>query len=151
MAGLQQQEEALLERQGQEHRAAEVARAALALAPQVRRIAARGTVEEKRTFLRAFVHGIEFDPESRRGVASFYAVPALGSGGGPARGGGTRSEPATTDSGDDGAERPPEGMSSLPMQNVGARYTQKRTAPGEGGSSLIMVAGAGFEPATSGL
>ena len=148
---LQQQEAALLESQGREHQAEELARAALALVPQVTRISEHGTVEEKRTFLRAFVREIEFDPASRSGTAYFYAVPAFGGEGGPGRGGGTRYHQHHADSPPETPGSPSEAASSLPIRNVATRYTQERTAPEGGGSSLIMVAGAGFEPATSGL
>jgi len=140
---LQQQEEALLEQQGRECQAAELVQAALALAPQVDQIARFGTVDEKRTFLRAFVREIEFDPRSRSGTAYFWAVPDAGGGMVPDPGGGTRSQPATMDSGAEGSRAAQDAKSSLPLRNVGTRYAPKRTAPGEGGSSLIMVAGAG--------
>ena len=71
MAALQQQEEALLEQQGHEAQAAELAKAALALAPQVDQVARSGTVEEKRTLIRAFLRVLEFDPTTRKGVAHF--------------------------------------------------------------------------------
>jgi DNA invertase Pin-like site-specific DNA recombinase len=148
---LKQQEEALQERQGQECQAAELAQIALALAPRVEQISRFGTVEEKRVFVRAFVREIEFDPVSRTGTAYLYAVPALDGDLGPAPGGGTRYHPIHADSPEEGAGGAPRAMSSLPIRNVGTRYAQKRTALGEDGSSLIMVAGAGFEPATSGL
>ncbi len=148
---LGQQEAALLERQGQEHQAEELARAALALVPQVQRIAEHGTVEEKRTFVRAFVKEIEFDPRSRTGTGYFYAVPLLGGDDGPGRGGGTRYHQHHADSPPETPGGTSEAESSLPIQNSATRYIPKRTAPEEGGSSLIMVAGAGFEPATSGL
>ncbi len=139
---LKQQEEALLERQGRDSQAAELAQAALALAPQVEQIAQHGTVEEKRVFLRAFVREIEFDPASRTGTAYLYAVPALDGDLGPDRGGGTRYQPATTDLAPEGSGLPSDAKSSLRLRNVGTRYAQKRTAPEGGDSSLIMVAGA---------
>ena len=148
---LQRQEEALLEQQGQECQAAELVQAALALAPQVDQVARLGTVEEKRTFVRAFLRGIEFDPQSHTGTAYFWAVPDAGGGMVPEPGPGTRYEPATTNFSEDDTRLPSAEKSSLRLRNVGARYAQKRTAPGGGDSSLIMVAGAGFEPATSGL
>ncbi len=66
-----------LEQQGRECQAAELAQAALALARQVDRVAAFGTVDEKRAFIRAFLRNIEFDPQTRTGTAYFYAVPSL--------------------------------------------------------------------------
>ncbi len=141
MMELQQQEEALLERQGREVQAAGLAQAALALAPQVDRIARFGTVEEKRIFIRAFLRGIEFDPASRTGTAYFYAVPSVTGDMGPEEDGGTRYQPTTTESAAEVSEGGPEGKSSLRLRNVGARYAQKRTAPAGGDSSLIMVAG----------
>jgi len=143
---LQQQEEALLEQQGRECQAEELAQAALALAPQVDQIARFGTVDEKRTFLRAFVREIEFDPQSRSGTGYFYAVPVLGEEGEPGLGGGTRSQPATMDSGAEGSRAAQDAKSSLPLRNVGTRYAPRRTTPEEGGSSLAMVAGAEFVP-----
>jgi hypothetical protein len=144
MVELQQQEEALLERQGQECQAAELAQAALALAPHVDQVGRFGTVEEKRTFIRAFVREIEFDPESRTGTAYFYAVPSVTGDIRPDPGGGTRYHPIHADSPEDDAGGASDAMSSLRLRNVGARYAQKRTALGEDGSSLIMVAGAGL-------
>ncbi|MCJ7751396.1 MAG: recombinase family protein, partial [Armatimonadetes bacterium] len=96
--GLQQQEEALLEQQGRECQAGELARAALALAPHVDQVARFGIVEEKRVFIRAFLREIEFDPRTRTGTAHFYAVPSMSGDIGPDPGGGTRFEPATSDS-----------------------------------------------------
>ncbi|HUW11919.1 MAG TPA: hypothetical protein VM537_19490, partial [Anaerolineae bacterium] len=101
-------------------------------------------VDEKRTFLRAFVREIEFDPRSRSGTGYFYAVPVLGEEGGPGLGGGTRSQPATMDSGAEVSKAAQDAKSSLRLRNVGTRYAPKRTAPEGGGSSLTMVAGAGF-------
>ena len=143
-AQLQSQEEALLEQQGRECQAAELVQAALALAPQVDQIARFGTVDEKRTFVRAFLRGIEFDPESRTGTAYFWAVPEASGGTAPDPGDGTRYEPATTDSGGDASGLTSAAESSLRLRNESARYAQKRTALGEDGSSLIMVAGACF-------
>jgi hypothetical protein len=140
---LEEQEAALQGQQGQEHQAEELARAAFALAPQVKQIAAHGTVEEKRTFLRAFVKEIAFDPASRTGTGYFYAVPLLDGDGGHDGGGGTRYHQHHADSPPEEPEGTSGAGSSLPLQNVGTRYTPRRTAPGEGGSSLIMVAGAG--------
>ena len=151
MVELQQQEEALLEQQGRECQAAELAQAALALAREVDQVVASGTVDEKRTFIRAFLREIEFNPQSRTGTAYFYVVPSGSGDTGPDPSGGPRYEPATTDSNAEGAGVPSGQMSSLLLRNDDTRYAQKRTAPAEGGSSLIMVAGAGFEPATSGL
>jgi phosphotransacetylase len=74
---LEQQEDVLLEQQGRECRAAELAQAALALAREVAQIAACGTVEEKRTFVRAFLREIELDPQARTGTACFCAVPSV--------------------------------------------------------------------------
>jgi hypothetical protein len=141
---LEQQEEALLEQQGRECQAAELARVALALARDVDQVAACGTVEEKRTLIRAFLRVLEFDPESRTGTAYFYAVPSVNGDTAPDPGAGTRSEPATTDSDAERSERPSDGMSSLRLRDDDARYAQKRTAPRGGGSSLIMVAGARY-------
>ncbi len=144
LVGMQQQEETLLEQQGREGQAGELAQVALALAPQVDQIARLGMVEEKRIFIRAFLREIEFDPRSRTGTAYFYAVPSVTGDIRPDSGSGTRYEPATTDSDEKGPERRLEGQSSPRLRSVGTRYTQKRTAPTEGDSSLIMVAGAGF-------
>ena len=138
-------EEALLEQQGRECQAAELAQAALLLAREVDQIAALGTINEKRTFVRTFLREIEFDPQTRTGTAHFHAVPSVNGDTAPDPGAGTRSEPATTDSDTEGPESPSDGKSSLRLRNDDARYAQKRTAPRGGGSSLIMVAGAGFE------
>ena len=142
LAELEQQEAALLERQGREYQAEELAQAALALAPQVT-TNSRSMGRSRRSALscRAFVHEIVFDPESRTGTAYFYAVPVLGGEDGPGGAGGTRYHQQHANLAPDERKGPSEPASSLPIRNVGTRYTQKRTAPGEGGSSLIMVAG----------
>jgi len=88
--------EALLEQRGRRVEAADLARAAPALAPQVGQIAQLGTVKEMRTLIRAFLREIEFDPESRTGTACFYAVPSTNGEAGPDPGAGTRYEPTTT-------------------------------------------------------
>jgi DNA invertase Pin-like site-specific DNA recombinase len=151
LVDLQQQEDALLEREGRECQAEALARAALDLVPQVSHVAQFGTVEEKRTFLRAFVREIVFDPTSGTGTGYFYVVPLFDGDGGPDRGGGTRYHQVRADSPPEAREGHSKAMSSPLLRNADTRYTTKRTAPGEGGSSLTMVAGAGFEPATSGL
>ena len=82
-----------------------------ALAEQVLRymadfekVMAEGTVDEKRTFIRAFARRIALDPEAGTGRAELYALP---------------------------------------------RFTALPAGAGNAAnSSLIMVAGAGFEPAT---
>ena len=98
-----------LEQQGRECQAAELAQAALALAGEVDRVSAHGTVDEKRAFIRAFLREIEFDPQSRTGTAYFYAVPSVNGDAAPDPGGGTRYEPPTTGSGVDGSESPSDG------------------------------------------
>ena len=110
--------------------------AALALAPQVDQVTRFGRVDEKRTFIRAFLREIGFDPRSRTRTAYFWAVPEAGCG--------TRYEPATTDFAADDTRLPSAAKSSLRLRSESARYAQERTAPGGGVSSLIMVAGAGF-------
>ena len=142
--GLRQEEEALLERQGQECQAEELAQAALALAPQVDQVARFGTVEEKRTFIRAFLRNIDFDPATNSGTAHLWAVPTVGQDGGDGGGRSIRFEPATTDSASEGSGRAAGAMSSLPLRNVVARSQQKRRAGQAGASSFHMVAGAGY-------
>ena len=142
---LEQQEEALLEQQGRECQATELAQAALALARSVDQVAAFGTVDEKRTFIRAFLREIEFDPRTRTGTAYFYAVPSANGDTAPDPGGGTRYQPPTTDSSTEGAGLDPDEKTSLLLRNDDTRYAQKRTALGKDGSSLIMVAGARYE------
>jgi len=112
--------------------------AALALAPQVDQVTRFGRVDEKRTFIRAFLREIGFDPRSRTRTAYFWAVPEAGCG--------TRYEPATTDFAADDTRLPSAAKSSLRLRSESARYAQERTAPGGGVSSLIMVAGAVFVP-----
>jgi site-specific DNA recombinase len=70
-------------------------------------VAATGTVDEKRRFLRAFTRCVEIDPDSGRGRAELYSLPMI---------------------------------TASPAEANDAEKT-----------SLIMVAGAGFEPAASGL
>ena len=71
------------------------------------KVVAQGTVEEKRTFLRAFTNRVEIDPDRKVGRAELFALPRI--------------------------------QASSPVGNDALN------------SSFQMVAGAGFEPATSGL
>ncbi len=71
------------------------------------RVYTEGTVEEKRTFLRAFIRRVELDPETGKGRLEIFSLPRI-------------------------QALPPDGDNAS-------------------NSSLILVAGAGFEPATSGL
>ena len=68
------------------------------------KVLAEGTIDEKRSFMRAFTKEIELDPQTGKGRAQLFMLP----------------DPAAA----------------------------TRNAPATANSSLIMVAGAGFEPAT---
>ncbi len=142
---LDQQEAVLQEQQDRVRRAAELAHTAMRLVWRVRELSQVGTVEEKRTLIRAFLRNIDFDPATRTGTAYFWAVPSVGQGGEEGgRGRGTRSGPAIMDSGEDGPGGAAGGMSSFPVRNAGARYKEKRRAASGRASSFPMVAGAGF-------
>ncbi|KPL01518.1 MAG: hypothetical protein AMK75_04500, partial [Planctomycetes bacterium SM23_65] len=41
------------------------------------KVAAQGTVEEKRFFLRAFVKSVELDPEKHTGRAELFSLPRI--------------------------------------------------------------------------
>jgi DNA invertase Pin-like site-specific DNA recombinase len=151
LVSLDQQEGVLLEQQDRERQAAALTEEAMRLARRFTELPQVGTVDEKRMMVRAFLRNIDYDPSTRTGVAYFWEVPSVGQDGGGGNGRGTRSEPATTESAPEGPGRAVEGMSSLPLRNVGARSEEKRRAAGGSASSFHMVAGAGFEPATSGL
>ena len=140
MVELERQEAALGQQQDREHQAALLAEQAFAVARSFDRLLEVGTIEEKRTLIRAFLHGIDYDPESSSGKAHFLLVPNAGHDDGAAgpSPGGLRKDPA-------------QHMSSGSIGSGDTRYHEKRRAANDGTSSVIMVAGAGFEPATFGL
>ena len=133
-----------------------------------KRLVAEGTVEEKRTLIRAFLRVLDFDPITRKGVAHFWVVPSVGqdefvAGPAPRRG---RNVPATItgDSGEllqDGQNGPgnvaqTDNSSGETPQDTQGRtssgvnlpkdtpYNEERTRRENGMSSLNVVAGAGF-------
>ena len=144
---LEGQELALREQQDREKQAELIAERAFAVAKDFERLAEAGTVEEKRSLIRAFLPGIDFDPRSSTGKAHFWILPT----GGPGDGGRPRYEPPTAISAQKGSESQQEGMSSFAYASRDTRYERKRERAPEGASSFQMVAGGGFEPPTSGL
>ncbi len=67
-----------LELQNRDHRVEAFTREAIGVVRDFRRLAAEGTVEEKRTLIRAFLRVLDFDPVTRKGVAHFWVVPSVG-------------------------------------------------------------------------
>ena len=102
--------------------------------------------------VRAFLRGIDYDPDSQAGKAHFWVVPAdVGGPYQPNPGGrGRRSDLA--EGGLTKSEQAADGPGSLLGLVSGAtRYAKKKSAAQGGASSFDMVAGGGFEPPTSGL
>ncbi|MFB3882427.1 MAG: recombinase family protein [Armatimonadota bacterium] len=174
MVELDRAEALALELQVQDLRMEALAEAAISVVRDFDRLVKQGTVEEKRTLIRAFLRVLDFDPITRRGVAHFWVVPSVGQeefvAGSASRGpryvpasmgsesanlpdgaSGPGFTPQTTDSNGEAPYGPQEQMSSGLNVSEDTRYNEERTRPVEGMSSLRVVAGAGFEPATSGL
>ena len=170
MVELDRAEALALELQNRDERAEAFAREAIGVVRDFRRLVAEGTVEEKRTLIRAFLRVLDFDPVTRKGVAHFWVVPSVGqdeflAGPAPQRG---RSVPATIteDSGDllqDGQNGPGNVAQTANSSAEVAQDTQGRTSSGvnlpkdtpyneertcreNGMSSLDVVAGAVFVP-----
>ncbi len=153
MVDLERREAALTEQQDQEAQTEVFARQAMGVIRDFDRLVAQGTVEEKRTLIRAFLRVLEFDPTTRKGIAHFWVVPSVGQdeffAGPPRRG--RRNPPPTTDPGTEASGSAQERTSSDGSGVRDTRYQYERHATDDGMSSLDVVAGAGFEPATSGL
>ena len=161
-----------LELQNQDSRAESFAREAIGVVRDFKRLVAEGTVEEKRTLIRAFLRVLDFDPITRKGVAHFWVVPSVGqdefvagplsergSLRTPDQGGSSvharRQAPGnncqTANSGAEVSQDAQE-RSALGLDRTEATpYAKQKTCPRKGMSHEDMVAGAGFEPATSGL
>ena len=97
---------------------------AMAMAGDFKQVFDEGSVEEKRLFIRAFLSGIKLDPRTEEGEARFILLPGLDKVWRP------ENLPELTENPDNEAQKNPENQDM---------------------SSVILVAGAGFEPATSGL
>ena len=136
---LERREAALGQQQDREHQAALLAEHALAVARSFDRLVEVGTLDEKRSVVRAFLRRIDFDPESQAGKAHFWLVPDL-----------RWDDPVTSPPGR-GRRGDAAQMSSGSIVSGDTRYHEKRRAVGDSTSSVIVVAGAGFEPATFGL
>ena len=95
---------------------------ALEIAGDFKRVFEEGTIEEKRSFIRAFLTRIDLDPESCQGEARFILLPGM--------------------------------QDALQHRAVMANSegnSQQKGPNGPDASSLISVAGEGFEPSTFGL
>ena len=151
LAELEQQEAVLEEHKDRARRVAVMVLEALRQARQFVQVSKEGTIDEKRTLIRAFVKSIDFDPETRTGTAYFWMVPPVGQDDEVDGGRGTRFITEDANLASDAPESAHDENASLPLRLVGTRFQAKRPAGQADRSSLIMVAGAGFEPATSGL
>ena len=175
MVELERRESLLVEQQNRDQQTEAFAREAMRVVRDFDRLVAEGTVEEKRTLIRAFLRVLDFDPITRKGIAHFWVVPSVGQdefnagppGAGPRNvpttdtadsdnqshegANGLRNLPTTGDSSGEAPHDTQERMSSGVNVSKATRYNEERTRPVEGMSSLDLVAGAGFEPATSGL
>ena len=72
---LERRQAALQEHEDREKHVLAIADEALTVARDFDRLVEEGTIEEKRTLVRAFLRAIDFEPESRTGVAHFWVVP----------------------------------------------------------------------------
>ena len=130
MVDLERQEAELAQQQDRKRQAQLLADRAFGLVRDFDRLVAIGTVDEKRSMVRAFLRGIDYDPESASGKAHFLLVPNAGhddAGAGPSQGG-SRKDPARQ-------------MSSGSIVSSDTRYHETRRAASDGTSSVIMVAG----------
>jgi len=143
---VERRESLLVEQQDQEAQTEVFAGQAMSVIRDFERLVAQGTVEEKRTLIRAFLRVLEFDPTTRKGVAHFWVVPSVGQdeffAEPPRRG--RRNPPPTTDSGTEASGSPQEPMSSDGSGVGDARHQYERHAVSDGMSSLDVVAGACF-------
>ena len=141
---LERQELALEEQQDRAEQARLLAEEAFAIARDFDRLVAAGTIDEKRTLIRAFLRRLDLDPETEAGTASFWLLPG---GGGDGRE--FRPEGGGADAGADEGEA--DGDSSFQDEAPDPASPKKDAPPESDASSFRMVAGAGFEPATFGL
>jgi hypothetical protein len=113
MVEVERREGLLVEHQDHEAQTEVFAGQAMGVIRDFDRLVAQGTVEEKRTLIRAFLRALEFDPTTRKGVAHFWVVPGVGQdeffAEPPRRG--RRNPPPTTDSGAEASASPQEPMS----------------------------------------
>jgi hypothetical protein len=121
MGDFEREEAGLLQQQDREQQALMIAQEAFAVARRFDRLVEVGTVDEKRTLVRAFLRLIDFDPESHSGTAHFWVVPN-----------------GARDGGDD------DSASSFGMV-AGSRLRKKRPAADGDRSSFGMVAGAAYK------
>jgi hypothetical protein len=165
---LERAEALALELQNQDQRVEAFAREAIGVVRDFRRLVAEGTVEEKRTLIRAFLRVLDFDPITRKGIAHFWVVPSVGqdefvaepapqrgrnipatitegSGDLPHEGeNGLRNVPTTNDLSGEAPQGTQERMFSGRDVSKATRYNEERTRRENGMSSLDVVAGAGL-------
>jgi hypothetical protein len=165
---LERAESLALELQNQDQQAEAFAREAMRVVRDFDRLVAEGTVEEKRTLIRAFMRVLDFDPITRKGVAHFWMVPSVGQdefvAGPSTKRGSIRTHDQNGDSGDllqEGKNGPgyvsqtanssaevsqdaQERMSSGLNVSKATRYNEARTHQENGMSSGVLVAGARF-------
>ena len=153
MVALERQEAALAQQQDRERQAQILADRAFAAVRDFGRLVEAGTVDEKRTVVRAFLRGIDYDPESRSGKGHFWLLPGVGlDDQEPNPGGRGRRTDVTGNISPRTAAGAADSQCSLLGFRAGyTRSEKKRSATGGDASSFGVVAGAGFEPATSGL
>ena len=153
MVALERQEAALAQQQDRERHAKVLVDRAFAAVRDFGRLVEAGTVDEKRTVVRAFLHSIDYDPESRSGKGHFWLLPGVGPDGQEPNPGGRGRR---TDVAGNIRSRTAVGAAGTPCSLLGfragdTRSEKKRSATGGDASSFDMVAGGGFEPPTSGL
>jgi hypothetical protein len=146
MVALERKEAALGQQQDRERQAKVLADQAFALVRSFSRLVEAGTVDEKRTVVRAFLRGIDYDPESRSGKGHFWLLPGVGlDDQEPNPGGrGRRTDVTGNISPRAGVEAADSQCSLLGFRAGYTRSEEKRSATGGGASSFDMVAGAGF-------
>jgi len=141
IADLERQEAAAAEQQDREKQAQAMAQEALALVRQFDRLVEAGTVDEKRTLIRAFLRRVDFDPASGTGTGYFWFVPSMGRDATDSDGPNGRSASKTAQ---DAPGAPLSPTSSFHGVAGNTRSTKKRSAVKDDASSFSVVAGEGF-------
>ncbi len=95
---------------------------ALSMAGDYKAVFAEGSIEEKRFFIRAFLSRIKFDPETRTAEARFILLSGMQN-----------------------------ALPGVAKMSDSDENPNKKSPSGPEMSSLILIAGEGFEPSTFGL
>jgi hypothetical protein len=144
MADLEHGEAALAQEQDRKRQTQQLADRAFGLVRDFDRLVEMGTVDEKRSLVRAFLRGIDYDPESASGMAQFWMVPGVSGDGDDSNPGGRgrRTDVAQNCSHEDPADDAAGPRLLFPLGSGGTRFTKKRSAANDDASSFHMVSGA---------